>query len=194
MSPLGFRLGRLPLPPFSLCKRLQLLSIIHECVGVGIDDSALLPLPLSHYAFLFPVISLLSCILTFLRAKFHPRGLLRAWRVSPPRLSRPQPHPSSVLFAPDLLMSIFPEPKMARVFFRYRRLEKYTLSWLRTMRTSVLRDVYHWHVSCLPPSLPFSAGAAATMICREITTKRGGENNNNSNGTLARTHPLPCSR
>ena len=59
------------------------------------------------------------------------------------------------------------------------------LSW----RTSVLRDVYHWHVSCLPPS----AGAAATMICREITrTKRSGENNNNSNGngTLARTRSL----
>ena len=192
MSPLGFRLGRLPLPPFSLCKRLQLLSIIHECVGVGIDDSALLPLPLSHYAFLFPVISLLSCILTFLRAKFHPRGLLRAWRVSPPRLSRPQPHPSSVLFAPDLLMSIFAEPKMAHVFLRHRR---------REIDSFLAHDADERFARCLSLARILLASLSPFLRRRrghndlqgDHHTKRSGENNNNSNGTLARTHPLPCS-
>ena len=179
MSPLGFRLGRLP-----LCKRLQLHSIIHECVGVGIEDSALLPLPLPHYAFLFPVISLLSCILTFLRAKFHPRGLLSSGRGESTAIEPTTATP----FVRFVRPRSSDEPEMAHVFLRHRR--------RRGEYSFLAHDADERFARCLslarilPPSL---SGAAATMICREISTKRSGENNNNSNGTLARTHPLPCS-
>ena len=140
--------------------------------------------PSFHYSAVFLPFS----VPNFIHADSSAQGV-----ESPPRLSRPRPHPSSVLFAPDLLMSIFAEPEMVHVFLRHRRPEKYTLFLAHDADERFARCLSLARI--LPPSLPSSlSGAAATMICREITTKRGGENNNNSNGTLARTHPLPCSR